>query len=287
MSEPFSITVHPAPLKGEYLTVSDAMKQVLDLIEAVEMVETADGGDRTLVWRLTKAHTNSPPFTVVAEAFPIHPSLSVGLEAKRVSQIFIEGMTDLLSGRTPDWLEPELGKPLKRAFERNLNGIARTQLDYGDDVHLNVEPASAKAGLAALEKLEIDVEASKVDWSRTEYGSVESEVFGVTRWNGRPALMMIERLSEEKFTCVLEDNLAARVGPDHQWREAWEGRRMLVSGKLHYNSAGVLKRADAFDLEERPYTDVELRDLRGIDIVSDRTVNEHISKMRGGDHDET
>lgn len=281
MSKPLSITVYPSPLKGEYLTVSDAMKQVLDLVDAVEKAETVDGGERQLVWRLKEAHTNSPPFTVVAEAFPAQPSLSVSLEANRVSQMFMAGVRTLLSGDVPEWVDAEVGRSLRRALERNLNGVSRTVIEYGDDEQLSIAPQTARSGIAALDRLEIEAEATRVDWSRTEYGSVEGEVCGLTRWNNRPALLMIERLSGERFTCVLDQDLADRVGPDHRWIEAWDGRRLLVTGELYFNAAGSLKRAEIYELEEKPWTEVKISDLRGINIIDDRSVKEHVKKLRG------
>ena len=257
------------------------MKQVLDLVDAVEKAETVDGGERQLVWRLKEAHTNSPPFTVVAEAFPAQPSLSVSLEANRVSQMFMAGVRTLLSGDVPEWVDAEVGRSLRRALERNLNGVSRTVIEYGDDEQLSIAPQTARSGIAALDRLEIEAEATRVDWSRTEYGSVEGEVCGLTRWNNRPALLMIERLSGERFTCVLDQDLADRVGPDHRWIEAWDGRRLLVTGELYFNAAGSLKRAEIYELEEKPWTEVKISDLRGINIIDDRSVKEHVKKLRG------
>ena len=73
MSKSISITVHPSDFSGEFLTVADALHQVLDMIGTLEGIEAGDKAERKIVWRLTEAHTNSPPFTLTAEAFPRDP----------------------------------------------------------------------------------------------------------------------------------------------------------------------------------------------------------------------
>jgi len=283
MGKSLSITVHPSAHGAEYLTVSDAMRQVLDLIEALERSETAEMGTRLIVWRLTEAHTNSPPFTITAEAFPVNPVVSIGLEASRVISIFTHGFKELLEGRSSAWIDVGIATPLKRALQRNLNGVGRTEINVEDEEPFNVVPTNARAAVVALERLELDAEAAKIDYSRTEFGAVEVEVRGITRWNDKPALSVIERLSGDKITCVLSKDLADELGPNHKWGEAWEGQRLLVSGALHYGHDGALKRIDADSSEDMPWTDVSLADLHDIDILQGRSVNEHLRLIRGGD----
>jgi len=101
-----SITVHPSTVRGEYLTVEDAMLQVLDMISAAEASENASASARKVVWRLTEARTNSPPFTVTAQAFSKDPEVSVALEAGRALSHLHEDVRDLLNGKPPKWLNP-------------------------------------------------------------------------------------------------------------------------------------------------------------------------------------
>jgi hypothetical protein len=110
---------------------------------------------------------------------------------------------------------------------------------------------------------------------------VEGEISGLTRWNGKPALDVIERLSEKKFTCVLSDDLSAKIGPAHKWCEVWEGHRVNITGALHYNSDGDLKRADVDDFEEVAWTDVTIHDLKSFDVLGDKTMQEHMEELRG------
>lgn len=280
MAKSLSITVHPEPIKGEYLVVSDAMRQVLDLIEALEKSESVDGSDRKIVWRLTEAHTNSPPFTVIAEAFAVDPSISIVFEADRVADVFSEGLSELLEGHAPIGLDEMVWVSLKRAFERNTNGVGRTEIYIGED-RIDITPQSAKAGLIALEHLGLSNEATRRDWTRTEFGTVDGRIHSLTRWNEKPALVIAEWLSEQKFTCVLSSSLADELGPTHSWREAWAGKRVRVTGALHFNSDSVLKRVDADHITDVMFTDVTVGNLRKLDILEGRSVSEHLDLLRG------
>lgn len=280
MAKTFSVTVYPDPLAGEFLTVSDALSQVLDMIEALEMAESTSQNERKIVWRLTRAHTNSPPFTLVAEPFPIKPELSIVLEANRVSSLLTSDVRHLLEGKV-DGVIYDAMPAIKRIIDRNTSAITRTEIVLEGEEPLSIRPQNAKAARAAIERAEISQLENLPDWQRTEYGTVEGEIAGLTRWNGRPALDVIERLSEKKFTCVLSDDLSAKIGPSHRWSEVWEGRRVNLTGALHYNSEGDLKRADIEGFVEMPWTNITIHDLKQFDVLGDLTMQEHLGKIRG------
>lgn len=280
MQKSLSFTVHPSALGGEYLTVSDAMRQVLDLVEALERTEGAES-ERRIVWRLTEAHTNSPPFTVTASAYPVDPVVSITVEAERVASEFLGGVAELLRGETPDWLDPDVIAPLKRAFRRNTNGVGQTLIQSEGKEPINVVPTNAQSALATIGQIGAAEVAAGMALRRTEYGSIEAEVVGITRWNDRPALTVVERLSGNKVTCILEPELAEQLGPVHRWNEVWENGRVLLTGALHYNDDGILKRVNVTGLEPRPFTDVSLAELRDIDLLQGRSVSEHIRRIRG------
>lgn len=280
MSKTFSVTVYPDPLAGEYLTVSDALSQVLDMIEALERSEAVNPNERKIVWRLTKAHTNSPPFTLIAEPFPAKPDLSVVLEANRVSGLLEGDVRNLLDGRVGGVVVDAM-PAIKRVIERNTSTITRTEIAFSGSEPFSIRPQNAKTAKAAIERAEIAERESQPDWQRTEFGSVEGEISGLTRWNGKPALDVIERLSEKKFTCVLSGELSEKIGPAHNWSEVWEGRRVILTGALHYNSDGDLKRADVEDFEDVPWTDVTINDLKSFDVLGDKSMDEHLDILRG------
>jgi hypothetical protein len=260
------------------------MRQVLDMVTALEQMQgVEEQSQQRIVWRLTEAHTNSPPFTVTAEAFAFDPAVSIGLEVDRVTATFTKTVDAILSGHQPLWIDSDVLVPLRRIFKRNLNGVGQTSISIGDGDAIAVTPATAKIAVATLDRLAIDEAAEKADLRRTEYGASEVEVCGISKWNDRPALLVIERLSRQKIPCVLTDELAATLGPDHNWSEAWEGRRLVVSGALHYGPDGFIKRIHADQVEDLPWTEVRLSDLRDIDLLNGRSVTEHLKEVWGDD----
>ncbi len=284
MGKSVSITIHPSAVGAEYLTVSDAMHQVLDLVASLESTESQDASSRRIVWRLTEAHTNSPPFTVTAEAFPADPDISVGVEASRVAVLFSNGLRELLGGGDPGQFVDDISGPLKRVLKRNVNGVGRTEIVVEGEEPFNILPQNTRTAIAAIERREIDAGALTPDYSRTEYGTIEAEVFGIILWNYKPALSVRERLSQDRVTCVLSEELATELGPQHLWSEVWEGRRLLVGGAMHYGPDGSLKRIEADTADLRSWTDVSIADVRDIDILQGQSVSEHLRLLRGEDN---
>lgn len=278
MAKTVSITVHPPGATAEYLTVSDAMSQVLDMVSALENIEAGDEAERKIVWRLTAARTNSPPFTIVAEAFPKDPQVSVAIEAERVVRAYAAGLRGLLAGEKPVWLEDDACRDFRRALKRNLNGVGRTEVSIDGLKVVSIDPKAALQGVATLEIANL---VEKEDNRRSEYGSIEGQVIGLTKYYSSPALIVQERLSGQKIVCPLSAKLADQIGPAHQWSDAWEGRFARIGGELVYGPEGKLKRINASSFEEIVWSDVSLNELREIDLLQGRTVQGHIDEFWG------
>jgi hypothetical protein len=153
------------------------MNQVLDLIEALEQTEATDAGDRKIVWRLTEAHTNSPPFTVVASAYPVHPEVSVVMEANRVTSRFASEVGALLrDGVVSGFILEDARAPISRLLDRTLNGVGRVDINLDDETPISVQPQSARAAKLAIERRLLEAEGQQPDWKRSEFGTVEGEI---------------------------------------------------------------------------------------------------------------
>ncbi|ORE97464.1 hypothetical protein [Aurantimonas sp. 22II-16-19i] len=283
MSKRLTITVYPSTLGSEFLSVEDALRQVLDLVESVVAANANGGGKNVVIWRLTEAHTNSPPFTVEATAFALDATASIAAEASHMVHAFSTALSALMSGRRPARFEVEAAQHLRRVFDRNLNGVGETLVSPEGEPEIRITRADALRAKNTLDQILAESQIDDVDLQRTEYGSAEGEVVGLTRWHDRPAILLKERLSGDRVTCVLSNALADDLGPGHAWSEAWDGRRVLIGGALQYASDGRLKRIDADRMSEMSWTDVPLSKLRTINILNGRTAREHVEQFWGKD----
>ncbi|MFC4353171.1 hypothetical protein ACFOW6_16600 [Fodinicurvata halophila] len=272
-----SITVHPSSEKGEYLTVEDAMRQVLDMIETVECSENPHEAKRKIVWRLTEAHTNSPPFTVTAEAFSKDPEVSVSLEASRVMDRFKNDVTRLFDGEPPRWMGSAAEKAIHRLLARNLNGVAYTGVNFDGEPAFSVNPVRAQKAIDVIER-SIDQD---IDGERTEMGTAEGEVIGLTKYYSSPALIVRERISGTKVYCVLSEDLAEKIGPEHSWLEAWQDLTHRFSGELVYGKDGFLKRIIVSHHEQVDWKDISLSQLKDVNVIENKSIQEHLDEFWG------
>ena len=264
MAETIIITVHPSPDGDGHLTVDDAMKQVLDLVELVGKADSDEAADSIkVVWRLAKASADSP-FNVWAESSSSDPSVSVDFRASRQKEQFKKGMNGLISnGSRPTWMNVGALKIAKRVFERNLNGIAQTNVSTADaDDPLQITPSRARRAAIHIAQFELDDRLSEPDFSRTEFGSAEGRIVAAATYYSKPALVIKERLAGNRVTAVLSDELAEEIGYHHSLKDIWQGRRVLLGGSLYYDKDSNLTKVDAETLQLVGGELMELNEIR-------------------------
>lgn len=281
MTGSVEITIHPSMAESELLAVGDALRQVLDFVELLEQLEDPVLENRRIVWRLAQAYTNSPPLTVRASPSPRTPDSPIFLEAEQVADLASGALTSLVQGIKPEWLEAKPSATLHRIFERNQQGLGQTDIKLGNGSPISLLPKHARIASLALEHEPVEEEMKRPEQGQTEFGSIEGKVCGLTRWRSRPALQVIERLSDQKVTCVLSDEIAQKMGLDHTWSEVWNGRYLSLRGKLLYNPDRSIQRAEIESAKDLEWSTVELCELEGADILQGRSVTEHLRRLWG------
>lgn len=282
MAEYFAITVHPTALDADRLTVSDAMRQVLDIVDLLDKADKSlDDGSPRVVWRLHSASTNSP-FRVEIEPTSADPTVSIGLKAASSVERLCQGVELLFRNEKSWWIDLPTTKLLKRVFERNLNGVGMTQFGFTGRSQVVVNHQTASRALLLLESVEIEEAAEQPDLTRTEYGSVEGEIIGTGRFYSSPSITLKDRLSGEKIVCVLTSEMAAQLGPNHNWAEVWTGRRVLAGGALHFDAYGQVRRVDLDSLSYVEGDLIDLNDVSNVDLLNGKTVGEHLNLLWGG-----
>src|ERR1700685_425598 len=146
------ITIHPPDADGRLLTVADAMQQVLDTVRLFTRAQAALANpEDAFDWLLEKATTNSPPFSVTALAVPVQRGRDVSKYVREIEHVVATGISQLVHEGDPPWWMAEILDCTRNLFQRNLNGIARTQISLAANETINIDRHSAASGLRAIE----------------------------------------------------------------------------------------------------------------------------------------
>ena len=209
------ITIYPAPSDEGLLRVTDAMQQVIDALRVLEQAERALVTPQELFeWRLERASTASP-FTVVAVAEAIDPSVNVTPHVRRVKTEVSRGLRDfIIRGVPPHWMDPEGMLAFRRVLSRNRKWVGRTDIDFDIGVSnehdvISIEREQADAGLWAITALNI------MDFryiSRAgSFGEIEGFMVAAGRYRGRPAVQICSDLYGFVW-CALSPGVIDRFG---------------------------------------------------------------------------
>jgi hypothetical protein len=258
--ERVTVTIRSSTGEEAPLTVQDAMRQILDFFDLLSAAGGEEG--KVVSWRLIAVSMTSP-LSATAQAFSDAPGILAETVARReknqLSNLFRE-ITE--QGDVPDWMDDATRAKARAFFNRNLNGIGRTDIKFDEEAPLTViVERSARTAISAFERSE-RVEAED-DLSRSEIGSVEGNVIRLETYHGQPAIRLQERLHGWQFPCVLSPPLADHIGHQHDWAEVWTGRRVQVSGQILFRAAGHIGRVYATEIkliDERRLTYADISD---------------------------
>ncbi len=261
------------------LTVMDTLDQFKDAFELLTAAISQEPGGEKIRWRLERLSKNSPA-TVTAVAFSDDPDVVAGPLVHRGKQRFSRDMNALREGgEMSPWLRQK-SSVAKQFLRRNLNGVGKTAIVLEEDAPQTIfVERSARASLKAIERAEAAVETE--DKSHSEYGVVDAHVGRTDTYHGKPALYIKDRLSGSLVPCILNDELAAKEGPAHSWTDAWTNKRIRVKGRIYYDKDGKISRVSAVGLEDVSPRDINLSELREIDLLDGKSPVEHLDELWG------
>lgn len=276
-TERVTITVESNIGEDGPLTVADALEQFKDAIDLLTAAISQESGGEKIRWRL-EGLSKASPATLTAEAYSDDPEVVAGPLVHRGKQRFSRDMTALREGgEVSPWLRQK-SSVAKQFLRRNLNGIGKTAIVLEDDAPQTVlVERSARASLKSFERAEAADEM--VDKSHSEFGVVDAHVGRTDTYYGKPALYIKDRLSGSLVPCVLSDELAAKEGPSHSWTDAWTGKRIRVKGRIYYDKDGNISRVSAVDMEDVLPREVNLKELREIDLLGGKSPVEHLDEL--------
>lgn len=282
-AERVTITVRSNIGDEATLTVQDALQQVLDFFDLLMSAQGTDDGN-AVAWHLADISMHSP-LTATGEPHAVRPGVPVEMIARRGKDSVKSALQRLTAGDLPpSWMSHEARAKARNLLKRNTNGVGRTDINFDDEspVEIIVEK-TARVGLLALEKADLEEQVAQLDLSRKENGSVEGELIEATTYRGAPAVRIRERLTKGDVACTLSRELADRVGHLHNWQEVWAGKRVLVIGEITYNKNGEIGHILATDIENIDPIPLRFEDFANPRFTGGRTIDDHLAELWSGE----
>lgn len=270
-----SVTIHPDKSEGSYLTATDALNQILDLIKVFDLIESGRSKVKDITWKLADVHFNSPPFTCELEPQIEEQTLPEDLTSHIdfIAERFQREWFNITSNDPKPLAAKPMMRLLDRVLQRNLNGISETEIKITEEpiVIDNVVAEYARKSLRDI---------STRPFPR-EFGLIQGTIHSLTKWrNNRPALEIIDRVSGAKVKCVLNNIASEEIGKVHNWHEVWAGRHVDVNGTFYYTRSGNLSRVEVESIEATNWTSLDVDDLDEIDIAQGRSVADDVGFLQ-------
>jgi hypothetical protein len=277
-----TLIVQPSAAHPNVLSVQDAMKQVLDFFDLL----TPEGdGASGLVWNLELASTNSP-LRVVGEAVSLDPAVDVSVIARAQRQLVSDQLRSLSAGRRPvRAISRKRRETYKRFFRRNVDGIGKTEATlFAGHAAISITPAVAVEGINAIVREEKEFDALVlVDREREEIGSIEGQLLEVSTEYNQPAILVRERKSGREIWCRVDADLKHSVSDEARFEDVWDRKRVIVRGRLAFNSDGELTRVRATSVMPLAVRQMTLNDIKDQSFTSEYSSQVYIEKLREGE----
>jgi hypothetical protein len=228
-------------------TADDLLDQVRDYLDIFRGVEAAiaEDGQNAIDWRVVDASKGSP-LTLACEAFPRQYAINIDRRTLAVVHRTAEGLAALRERpERPPYFTDEVLAKAEKTFLRVMNGLALSELDYGDDLPPLVVTAAVAVGAAKNTQLAL----RPTDKPYRELGSVEGITQGVERDGfGRNILYIKNRLTGDAVKCLLAGKALEKV-ERLIIADVLRSHRVRVLGTIHYRSLGRIFHMEASDVE--------------------------------------
>lgn len=279
-SERLTIRVELADGGDGAPTVQEVFTHVLELFEL------ADDGSGVR-WAFVSASTRSP-LTIVAEARGAAPPEVVIANADRQIRQFVEDVDALQRGALPQpWRSGPKHATARRLLARSASVVRSTVIRsiHSDATRPPVEATITTAIAMPLVKAIDDgrVEEPRRTMPSQQMGSLDGTLVQVTRYYGHPSVLVRDRLSDEEVHCIVSEQDRERIASEASFNDVWGGRRVLVTGVLHYNNSGALTRITADSLRLFPSApEPNFDELRDPDFTGGLDPVEYLDRLHGG-----
>lgn len=281
MAQPITFRIRGSGETGAP-TVDDFVHQLRDFMEIIEGIDAAigEGGGGAVEWRVTQATTNSP---VAIEATPFPRQIGVNVDARvtLIKATAALGFQALASEPTrPAYFNQAILGRAKWIAQRVTNGLAQTDVDWGDDSapELRLTPSLASD---VMRNAELVLRPKTRPYS--ERGTLEGYHDGIDPHQGKPVLWVRSRRTGDRVRCELTEEANAEL-KRRAMAEVLEARRVQVRGTLHYKAPHNLSRVTAEHVRIMPRSD-ELPTLNEIldpNLTGGLSTEAYLEALRDG-----
>lgn len=238
MSEKLVVSIDGSKEHPDQMMVQDAFAHVLELFQLVN--DSDPEAKEQVKWRLVSVSMNSP-FTVIAEAVPVHAGVLVESIARRQKTAFHRNCEELSQGRLPSaWSSPRARETVSRFLARNRNGIGATKIE--DDESTPIVITAEEAEQAAVT---IAAAIAPPKRPKEQIGSIEGVLVQVATHYGQPAIQIQERKTKDEIWCVVPVEFQHQVAKETSVEDVWKGSRVIARGKISYGGDGKISRVEA------------------------------------------
>ncbi len=253
------------------------MRQVLDVFD---LLAEGSEGEQGVQWRLARASTNSP-FYAEGEAVSLEPAVDVSVMARAQKQFVANGLVQISEGHVPETWDAKRVGIAKRLYRRNLNGVGATLITFDNVLSLLVTPTLAERAVAAIEA-KPPLGLYDLPKIREEIGSLEGKFSQLSTYYNQPAIAVFDDRTGDQVWCVISEELRAKFADKASIEDFWRHSRVMVRGRIRYNSSGAIQAVIASDVTRVEPRSVPLSAIRDPEFTRGLTTNEYLDKFREG-----
>ena len=279
MTETIKIVVEGNDEQGGYLSVDDALNQVLDSLDLVGAA--MDERDRKdLDWRLVNVTMSSPlavsvePICKDRDRSDFSPTVRGATDRTvRILRSLVE------TQRMPSGMTQAEREIVKKIVKRNTFGVGRTVYHWPG----LEEPVRITAPVARKVLEEINTTSNKggAAFQGIELGSIEGDVVEAITHYGRPAFRVRNRVSEQEIICEIPSARSSEIGRKHSWDEVWAGQRYLVTGVISRKPNGDIAHLLVDDIRSVHVEKVDIGRIADPDFTGGKSPVEYCDEMWG------
>jgi len=281
MPEKMQIVIEPPQSHPDFLTIQDAMEQVLDYFQLASAGEPQ--GSQTILWKLISISMQSP-LVVTAEAYSFDPAINADEIAQKQMKKLNDGLKSILVGVTPhEWTSGEASNIIERVLKRNKNGIGKTRIitDFQEgSLPIEITPQVAESAITEIHNRPLRF--LQEDLSHKEYGSVDGYLIAVGSDYGKPAIMVKDRLTNGDVLCRVPEETRSLVSKNMQLDDVWRNQRVLVTGLISFEKDGRIRRVYNAQIESIVTKEVSVDDIRDEGFTNGLSPYEYLDKLREG-----